>query len=344
MRRFAKDSTAKRTDNVTGIKVISYVVNLLVIELMFCKRMLPLLKKNGHIGFFIFLAGMFAVLSGCNQTPVTQDSPSAPEAPLRQPFDYHQPDPSAKVIQMQSSRWIPAAWADLPGWQEDSIGEAWQAWVQSCSQFSALWVNQCGQILHLVNASETVKRQWMYDHLQPYHIKSLQGETSGLLTAYYEPIFRARREAVGAFQYPLYYAPENLHPTQPYWTRNEIESLPRAQRELENYHFAYLDNPLDVLILHIQGSGQLILTEPDGITHTIRAAFAASNNHRYQSVGRYLLNKKLITDGTWDGIRAWLEQNPHRINEVLWTNPRYIFFREQEINSPFLGPDRKSVV
>ncbi|MGL4667508.1 MAG: murein transglycosylase A [Saezia sp.] len=299
---------------------------------MLCKQFFPPIKTSLFTKLLVLGTLVASLLLGCT-TPVV-----SPDVPLKLPSDYNTPDPAAKTIQTQNSRWVPAAWADLPGWSDDQIGQAWQAWTRSCAQFSALWIQECGQLLHLAQASENTKRQWMYDHLRPYRIESLQGEASGLLTAYYEPIFRAQRKPVGAFQYPLYYAPPNLHPTKPYWTRKEIESYAKAKQELENFIFAYLDDPLDVLILHIQGSGQLILTEPDGTTRIIRAAYAANNNHRYQSVGRYLLNKNLITDGSWGGIKSWLDQNPDRRNEVLWANPRYIFFREEELSDPLLGP------
>ncbi|MDD2713697.1 MAG: MltA domain-containing protein, partial [Simplicispira sp.] len=34
----------------------------------------------------------------------------------------------------------------------------------------------------------------------------------------------------------------------------------------------------------------------------------------------------------WPGIRAWLAQNPQRTNELLWSNPRYVFFREEPLS------------
>lgn len=261
-----------------------------------------------------------------------------PDIPLRLPSDYNRVSPTARTIYMPGSRWVPVRWADLPGWNHDRVGEAWQAWVWSCSQTSATWAQACGQIIHLANASENTKRQWMYDHLQPYRIEALNGNTKGILTAYYEPIFRARRQPQGDFTVPLYLPPPDLHPTNPYWSRKDIESNPRAQRAVQGYEFAYLADPLDALILHIQGSGQLVLTEPDGTTHRVRAAYAASNNHRYGSVGRYLLDRNLITDATWPGIKAWLDEHPERLQEVLWSNPRYIFFNEVPLDDPTLGP------
>ena len=40
------------------------------------------------------------------------------------------------------------------------------------------------------------------------------------------------------------------------------------------------------------------------------------------------------------GIKAWAQQNPQRVNEMLWSNPRTVFFREEplgELDASF-GP------
>lgn len=272
-------------------------------------------------------------------TQITASAAAVADQPLVPPQDYLTVSPQAKPIEMPGSRWVPVSWSELPGWSEDRISEAWKAWVWSCSQTSAVWAQTCGEIIHLSQASENTKRQWMYDHLQPYRVESREGNRAGIMTAYYEPIFRARRLPAGDFTIPLYRPPADLSETNPYWTRKEIESNPRALQAVTGNEIAYLADPLDAMILHIQGSGQLILTEPDGRTHRVRVTYAASNNQRYGSIGRYLLDRKLITDATWPGIKSWLDTNPERLQEVLWSNPRYIFFKEEELPDPTLGPN-----
>ena len=37
-------------------------------------------------------------------------------------------------------------------------------------------------------------------------------------------------------------------------------------------------------------------------------------------------------------IRAWFAENPGRVDEILWHNRSYIFFREAEVDDPALGP------
>jgi membrane-bound lytic murein transglycosylase A len=69
-------------------------------------------------------------------------------------------------------------------------------------------------------------------------------------------------------------------------------------------------------------------------------AFAGTNEHPYQSVGRWLLDQNLTKDATWPGIKAWLAQNPRRTNELMWRNPRFIFFKEEALEGAqaLLGP------
>jgi membrane-bound lytic murein transglycosylase A len=49
-------------------------------------------------------------------------------------------------------------------------------------------------------------------------------------------------------------------------------------------------------------------------------------------VGRWLLDQGLIKDASWPGIKAWLAQNPQRLQELLWSNPRVVFFKEEALS------------
>jgi membrane-bound lytic murein transglycosylase A len=76
----------------------------------------------------------------------------------------------------------------------------------------------------------------------------------------------------------------------------------------------------------------------------VRLAFAGSNEQPYQSVGRWLLDRGLIRDASWPGIKAWIvstqQTNPRLVQEMFWSNPRYVFFREETRNAAEadLGP------
>ena len=115
---------------------------------------------------------------------------------------------------------------------------------------------------------------------------------------------------------------------------------PGAATALAGREIAWLEDPVDALVLHIQGSGRLILQEPDGAIRHVRLAYAGTNNHPYKSVGRWLLERRLISDASWPGIKAWVQANPHRVQEMLWSNPRYVFFKEEPLppEAQELGP------
>ncbi|NCV26411.1 MAG: hypothetical protein EBW58_09405, partial [Betaproteobacteria bacterium] len=48
---------------------------------------------------------------------------------------------------------------------------------------------------------------------------------NGLLTAYYEPVFEASRNARPGFDVPLYGLPANLKSRAPWYSREEISKL-----------------------------------------------------------------------------------------------------------------------
>jgi len=89
---------------------------------------------------------------------------------------------------------------------------------------------------------------------------------------------------------------------------------------------------LDALALQIQGSGRVRISEPDGTQRVVRLAFAGSNEQPYRSVGGWLLQQGAVRDASWPGIKAWAARNPQRVNEMLWSNPRVVFFREEPLS------------
>jgi membrane-bound lytic murein transglycosylase A len=198
-------------------------------------------------------------------------------------------------------------------------------------------------VQQLAGQSSSVQRDWLIKTFQPYRVESLAGNAApslGLLTAYYEPIFEASRNAKPGFEVPLYSVPANLKSKSPWFSREEILKLPAAKAALKGKEIAYIADPVDAMVLHIQGSGRLWVTNADGSRRQIRLAFAGTNDHPYQSIGRWLLDQNLTKDATWPGIKNWLAQNPTRTTELLSKNPRYVFFKEETLNGSDLqlGP------
>jgi membrane-bound lytic murein transglycosylase A len=240
--------------------------------------------------------------------------------------------PLPPVLQRGKSTWQPVRWADLPGWGADAVHQAWNAWLRSCERPAPTIGALCADVRLLSIATPEAQHEWLMRHLQPYRVQSPQAGDPGLLTGYYEPTLMASRVRQGAHQTPLYRLPSGLRPGQPWFTRQDMATRADALAQLQGQEIAWLADPIDALLLQIQGSGRLTIDEPDGQRRTVRVAFAGHNGHPYRSVGRWLLDRQLIREGTWDAIRAWAAQHPQRVDEMLWSNPRTVFFREEALS------------
>ncbi|UHJ64813.1 murein transglycosylase A [Melaminivora jejuensis] len=283
------------------------------------------------------IVGMLAACSSRPPAPPAAVPPlrpaaGAPSAPSAAPTSA--PGPSGPLTgqpPVSKSRWVPASWNELPGFETDSLHEAWNAWLRSCERPPPVFAPLCGEVRRLSIASDAEQRAWMVERLQPYRIEALDGAVDGLLTGYFEPFLEASRTPGNGFDVPLYRAPADLATRRPWYTRQQIDTLPEARAQLMGRAIAWVRDPVAALVLHIQGSGRLLVREADGSTRLVRLAYAGTNDHPYKSVGRWLLDQGLVRDATWPGISAWTQANPQRVQEMLWANPRYVFFREEPL-------------
>jgi membrane-bound lytic murein transglycosylase A len=272
------------------------------------------------------------MLAGCVGVPLPPAAeasrPAAPAPPPAVADEAPLPPPRLQG----RSRWQPVRWGELPGFAEDALDEAWNAWIKSCERPGPVFAALCPEVRRLSIGSAEEQRTWMRQRLQPYRVEPLEGQGEGLLTGYYEPVLEASRLPTAQQGVPLYRPPANLAARRPWYTRQEIESVPQARAALRGREIAYVADPLDALMLQIQGSGRVRITEPDGSQRVVRLAFAASNEQPYRSVGNWLLQQGALRDASWPGIKTWAAQNPQRVNELLWSNPRTVFFREEPLS------------
>ena len=147
-------------------------------------------------------------------------------------------------------------------------------------------------------------------------------------------MLKASRRAGGGFEVPLYKAPAALGSRKPWFSRQDIDTLPEARSALAGREIAFLADPIDALSLHIQGSGRLSLLEADGSQRLVRVAYAGTNDQPYRSPAQWLQQQGVSSlPPPWtDSMKAWAAQNPQRVNQLLWSNPRYIFFREEALS------------
>ncbi|WP_242508567.1 murein transglycosylase A [Rhodocyclus purpureus] len=254
------------------------------------------------------------------------------------------PPPPAKPLQA-------ASWADLPGWADEDIGAAWPGFLASCRALAArpqwpLWRPACDEAKTLDPRDRAALRAFFESRFAPYLLTNPDGGTNALVTGYYEPLLRGARQPGRRHPYPLLAPPDDLLTIDlgdvvpevkglrlrgrlvgkrvvPYYSRAEIVSREQEYRERALF---WVDDPIELFFLQIQGSGRIRL--PDG--GMVRVGYADQNGHPYQSIGRVLIERGHLSadQASMQGIQAWARSNPDKLNELLNSNPSYVFFRE----------------
>ncbi len=292
-------------------------------------------KLMNRLRYKVLNAWIVGMLVACSNAPM-QPQQSAPPTELAAPSIHPRPEdagPQPAPIVRTKSRWTPVPWAALPGFEDDTLFEAWNAWIKSCERPGPVFAPLCSEVRRLSIGDESERRAWLQSRLQPYRVDPLAGEAEGLLTAYFEPVLDAARNASARFKVPLYQPPPGLAQNLPWYTRQQIDTSAQVQATLKGREIVFLADPIDALVLQIQGSGRVRINQPDGSQTLVRLAYAGSNGQPYKSVGSWLLNQGAVRDASWPGIKAWLAQNPDRLNELLWSNPRTVFFREETLSA-----------
>jgi membrane-bound lytic murein transglycosylase A len=275
-------------------------------------------------GAALMMAAALAVfLAGCAHKPLAGTGPSTGTGPkLLKSSEQH-----------PQSRWVPVDWSELPGFNADDTADAWNAWLRNCERPAPIFAPLCGEVRQLSLATSEDQRDWLRARLQPYRVEpAWGGDGHSLLTGYFEPYLQASRTQQPGFEAPVYTPPPGLAQGKLWYSRQDMAQLPAARAQLAGHEIAWLADPVDALILQIQGSGRLLITEPDGSQRMARLTFAATNGQTYRSPGKWLFDQGAIRDPTWPGIKAWLAANPDRLNDFLWSNPRVVFFREQDLS------------
>jgi membrane-bound lytic murein transglycosylase A len=291
------------------------------------------------MGLVLLIVGS---LAGCGSTPVLR-TPLPERAPGSAPVATP-PAASARTTASTfapgKSRWVPVDWSALPGFSQEGLHEAWGAWIRSCEKPASGFAALCSEVRRLSIQDASAQAQWMQQRLQPYRVESLQGDAQGLLTGYFEPAVDGSRTPTADFTVPLYQVPATLGKRKPWFTRQEMDTLPEAQAALQGRAIAYVADPVDAQVLQIQGSGRVRIAQADGNARWLRLGYAGTNDHPYRSPGRWLLDQGQVRDASLAGIKAWAQQNPQRQQELMWVNPRVVFFRElpAEDADPSAGP------
>ncbi|MDO9419029.1 MAG: murein transglycosylase A [Herminiimonas sp.] len=252
----------------------------------------------------------------------------------------------------------PVTFAALPGWKDDDQREALPAFLSSCVVMIRRpnWNAACTAAANLDGNDENAVQQFFERYFQPYRVSNPDGTLYGTVTGYYEPLLQGSRKRGGKYQTPLHRAPDDIltidlvsvfpelkgQRVRGRLAGNKVVAYPsRAELSQSNAlvgkEIVWVDDPIDAFFLQVQGSGRVQL---DDGKEQVRIAYADQNGHPYKSIGRYLIDKGELTldQASAQGIKAWLKANPKRQQELLNANPSYVFFKEEKVNDPNVGP------
>ena len=224
------------------------------------------------------------------------------------------------------------SYSNLPGWHDDDVRYALQAFRNTCKakiQYKGsvipdadLLREKCN-MLPSASADVATVRAWFESHFQPYQIYNENGGKTGVYTGYYSPVIPGCRKQTAKCNEPIMGVPIN---------GTNYKGV--AKKDIVGKKIGrilYWANMVDVQNLQIQGSGMLKLE--DGTM--VKLNFAAVNDMPFKSIGKQLQDKGIKPEGGYSADAVWthLKKNPQLAKEVIYNNPRYVYFYETEQKS-----------
>ncbi|MGH1330082.1 MAG: murein transglycosylase A [Paracoccaceae bacterium] len=206
---------------------------------------------------------------------------------------------------------------DLNGWAEDDHQAALDVFLETCMDMkSADWRAICA-----LAGSQPSARAFFELFFRPVLIED---GAEALFTGYFEPELSGSRYRSARYAYPLYRKPPELRSGELWHSRSAIEEQQiLAGRGLE---IVWIDDPVEVFFLQIQGSGRVRLEE-GGV---IRVGYGGANGHQYRSIGQELVRRGVYNAHQVSAqvIQNWVRRNPTDGADLLRHNPSFVFFRE----------------
>jgi membrane-bound lytic murein transglycosylase A len=168
-----------------------------------------------------------------------------------------------------------------------------------------------------------------------------------LFTGYYEPNLRGSSVKTDRCKYPVYGRPSDLATIDlglfsdeykgktlvgrftgervvPYFDREAIE---KGAIDGSAPPIAWVDDPVDLFFLQIQGSGKIYLDSGGAIN----VHYQVSNGRPYRSIGSLLIAQGKIprAEMSMQRIRAYLQAHPEEAGAIFSYNPSYVFFKTE---------------
>lgn len=278
---------------------------------------------------FILLATLF-LFSGC----ATKEETIPQEQKIEETVE--------DTIKTDTKNMQAVTFNDIDGFYRDDLNHALDVFKKDCkkSKKNELFKNVCHKAEY-----ETDGYKFFTINFQPYKLLDNNSSDEGIITGYYEPLLYGSLQKNKRYKYPVYKTPKDMmivdfvsaypelktyklrgklveNRVIPYDSRAEIEKNPSKNLEV----IAYVDNKFDLFLLHVQGSGKILLDNGE----LINVGYAEQNGRKFKGIGNYMLNRGYITKDelSAQGMKKYIDKNPTKADEVLNQNESYVFFHK----------------
>jgi membrane-bound lytic murein transglycosylase A len=285
------------------------------------------------------------VLAGCRTTKEVPGDPFAPtDGPGLVKLGPGDPMPDVSAAYARKTFYLERAANESIGWFQKPSSKQWFPFKNQgtaeevCThEQAAASVVAFRELLASSSDASTFSRRF-FEMFDVWQSVGYTADREVLFTGYYSPIFKASREADDRFKYPLYTRPADLvsdpatgqplgrrladGSTQPWPSRAEIES----SGMLKGTELVYLENPLDVYIVQVNGSAKLIM--PDSSVMYI--GYAGKTDGQYVGLGKSMMEEGLLkkSELSLAAIRRYYKTNPSAVDALINRNNSYVFFKE----------------
>jgi len=212
------------------------------------------------------------------------------------------------------------------------------------SRVKKIYGDLCEKSLHVKSPNI-----FFLHHFNRYKILEDKEDKSALLTGYFEPLLQGSRSKSEAYPYPLYEPPSDLlhvelgdayEKLQMMRLRGKLvdgkivafddrKSINTQENNLSA--ICYVDDKIARFFLEVQGSGRVQLDTGE----TIFVGYADQNGHAYTSIGKVLIEKKVLTkeEVSLQSIRKYLQEHPELLDDILHVNRSFVFFKERSYSA-----------
>lgn len=239
--------------------------------------------------------------------------------------------------------------AQITNWPNDDHAKALNAYKASCEKLMVFepekpvssltkiggatidWQVPCMDAMLKDRHTDSDAKEFFEKWFDPYIVTDDSMNPIGTLTGYFEIELHGSRKKSAKYKYPVYATPLDLKDRKGEWSFDHaaINSGALAGKNLE---IAWVDNRARLYFMHIQGSGVIKLAEGG----EMRVGFAGHNGYRFQGISKAVKDRDLKFKSTHHMI-DWLQKNEDECQNILETDPSYVFFQEVKAKSALGG-------